>query len=336
MREPAFWYRRASWLSHILQPVAMIYGGVAAWRMARPGIDAGIPVICVGNYHVGGAGKTPTTIALVHLLRALGETPVVLSRGYGGRLKGPVGVDPQRHSALDVGDEPLMMAGIAPVVIARDRVGGAALARALGASVLVMDDGFQNSALVKDLALIVVDAGRGLGNGAVFPAGPMRAPLAGQLASTDALIVIGDGDAADRLSIAVAGQGKPVLHAQLRPDAAACASLRGKRVLAFAGIGDPRRFFRLLRASGVDVASERVFDDHHPYTTDELDALTADADRDGLRLVTTQKDIARLGTRATGMASFDVTLAFDDPSALRDLVVDGLERARTKTYRSDQ
>src|SRR4051812_15018010 len=193
MHEPAFWYRPSSLISRLLMPLGVIYGAVAARRLAREGLDAGIPVLCVGNYHVGGAGKTPTVLALVDLLRDAGEAPIVLSRGYGGRLRGPVKVDPGRHAAADVGDEPLMMARHVPVVIARDRVEGAALARSQGPSVILMDDGFQNPAIAKDASLIVIDGERGIGNGCVFPAGPLRAPLPPQLARTDALVIVGDG-----------------------------------------------------------------------------------------------------------------------------------------------
>ena len=177
MREPAFWHRPPSWSSRLLMPLGALYGAVAARRMQRQGFDAGIPVLCVGNYHTGGAGKTPTVLALTPLLRDLGETPVVLSRGYGGRLRGPIMVDLGRHAAADVGDEPLMLARTVPVVVARDRVDGVALARSQGASVILMDDGFQNPAIVKDASLVVIDGNRGLGNGCVFPAGPLRAPL---------------------------------------------------------------------------------------------------------------------------------------------------------------
>ena len=146
MREPAFWHRPSSWKSHLLRPLGALYGAVAAKRLQRNGLDAGIPVICVGNYHVGGAGKTPTVLALAAVMRELGELPVVLSRGYGGKLRGPVKVDPERHVAADVGDEPLMMAPSLPVVVSRDRVEGVALAKSQGASVILMDDGFQNPA----------------------------------------------------------------------------------------------------------------------------------------------------------------------------------------------
>src|SRR3977135_2178827 len=176
MHEPAFWHRPSSMLARFLMPLGAIYGAVAARRLTREGFDAGIPVLCVGNYHVGGAGKTPTVLALVNLLREAGEAPIVLSRGYGGKLRGPVKVDPERHAATDVGDEPLMMAQAVAVVVARDRCDGVALARSQGPSVIVMDDGFQNPAIAKDASLIVIDSDRGLGNARVFPAGPPRAP----------------------------------------------------------------------------------------------------------------------------------------------------------------
>jgi len=213
MREPAFWYRPPSWLSRLLMPVGAFYGLIAGLRLQNKGFDAGIPVFCVGNYHLGGAGKTPTVLALAKVLRDLGETPVVLSRGYGGKLRGPIQVDPARHAAVDVGDEPLMLAGQVAVVVAQDRVAGVALARARGASVILMDDGFQNPAIAKDVALIVIDGDRGLGNGQVFPAGPLRAPLSPQLDRTDALIVIGDGTAARTVAAAVATRDRPVLSA---------------------------------------------------------------------------------------------------------------------------
>jgi tetraacyldisaccharide 4'-kinase len=339
MREPAFWHRPSSWISRPLLPLGGLYGLVAGHRLQRQGFDAGVPVLCVGNYHVGGAGKTPTVLALTKLLRDLGETPVVLSRGYGGRLGGPIKVDPGRHIAADVGDEPLMMARTVPVVVARDRVSGVALARSQGASVILMDDGFQNPAIAKDASLIVIDGDRGLGNGCVLPAGPLRAPLAPQLARTDALVVIGDGTAAAAVAAAIAAQGKPVLSAQMRPDDASVASLRGKRVLAFAGIGDPQRFFRTLRASGIEVVLEHAFADHHPFAKAEIESLIAAAKSDALTLVTTEKDLARLRT-AVGVPDwvreivpFAVTLAFEDAAKLRTFVTDRLFKAREKKFR---
>src|SRR5580698_319958 len=251
MHEPAFWYRPSSWMSLLLSPLAAIYGAVAARRLERKGFDAGIPVFCVGNYHVGGAGKTPTVLALVKLLRDLGEPP--------------------------------MLARTVPVAVARERLDGLALAKSQGATVIVMDDGFQNPAIAKDASLIVIDAHRGLGNARVFPAGPLRAPLPRQIERTDALIVVGEGSAAAAVAASIAARDKPVLAAQLKADDAALSSLRGQRVMAFAGIGDPERFFRTLRSNGVEVASQRAFADHHPFTQGEVEALVAEARRDALK-----------------------------------------------------
>lgn len=335
MREPAFWYRPRSPLSHVLYPLGVLYGAITARRMQRTGVDAGIPVICVGNYHVGGAGKTPTVLAVTKLLRELGETPVVLSRGYGGRLKGPVMVDRARHIAADVGDEPLMMARDVPVAVARDRLDGVALAKSQGATVILMDDGFQNPSLLKDASLIVIDSERGLGNGLVFPAGPLRAPLQAQLARTDALVLIGDGRAANDVAAELAKRDKPELRARLKPVAASLTQLLGKRVFAFAGIGDPQRFFRTLRASGIEVARARAFADHHMFSQDEIAALAAEAQREQLTLVTTEKDLARLRGREgvpDGIVPFAVQLEFDEPAKLRELISYHLYRARERRF----
>ncbi|WFU17903.1 tetraacyldisaccharide 4'-kinase [Bradyrhizobium sp. CB3481] len=330
MREPGFWHGPASLNSHLLKPLGALYGVIAARRLQHRGLNAGIPVLCVGNYHVGGAGKTPTVLALAKLLRELGETPVVLSRGYGGELRGPVRVDPGRHRASDVGDEPLMLAVHLPVVVSRKRADGVPLARSRGATVILMDDGFQNPSIVKDASLIVIDSERGIGNGQIFPAGPLRAPLRPQLARTDALIIVGDGTAAAAVAAEIAAQGKPVLRAHLVPDQAVVAQLRGRRVLAFAGIGDPTRFFNTLRASKIDVAREQAFADHHPYSQVEIESLIAEAKRDGLTLVTTEKDLARLRDVAEPIVPFAVTLEFDEPVQLRKFVADRLFKARER------
>ncbi|MGY4476545.1 tetraacyldisaccharide 4'-kinase [Bradyrhizobium sp. USDA 3364] len=339
MREPAFWHRPSSWIASLLSPLAALYGAVAARRMRQPGVDAGIPVFCVGNYHVGGAGKTPTVLALAKLLRELDERPVVLSRGYGGGLEGPVKVDRNGHTAADVGDEPLMMAATLPVVVSRDRAAGLALARAQNASVILMDDGFQNPSVAKDCCLIVIDGTRGVGNGRVFPAGPLRAPLPPQLERTDALIVVGEGSGAKVIAADLAFRGTPVLSAHLKPDEAALTALRGTRALAFAGIGDPARFFTTLRSSGVDVVRSRAFADHHAFDKEEIAQLVADAKGEALTLLTTEKDLARLRgpdgmpAWAQPIVPFAVTLQFDDVAALRRFVTDQLFKARDRRLR---
>jgi tetraacyldisaccharide 4'-kinase len=336
MREPAFWHAPSSWKSHLLRPLGALYGAITAQRLRRKGFDAGVPVFCVGNYHVGGAGKTPTVLALAKILRELGEVPVVLSRGYGGRLRGPVMVDPARHSAAAVGDEPLMLAPQIPVAVSRDRINGVALARSQRASVILMDDGFQNPSIAKDASLIVIDGERGLGNGFVFPAGPLRAPLLPQLARTDALIVVGDGVAGKAVAAEVAARDGLVLSSRLVPDARSLGQLEGKRALAFAGIGDPERFYRTLRSAGIEVVREQSFADHHPFTESEIERLLADAKAEQLTLVTTEKDFARL--RGSGevpgilgdIVPFKVTLEFADAEALRRFLADRLFRAREK------
>jgi tetraacyldisaccharide 4'-kinase len=332
MREPAFWWQPPSWMSRVLAPIALIYGTISGRRMLQRGHRATVPVICVGNYTLGGAGKTPTVIALLKLLRAAGETPVVLSRGYGGQLAGPMRVDLKKHVAADVGDEPLLLAQVAPVIVSADRVAGADAARSASASVIVMDDGFQNPSLQKDVSLIVIDAGRAIGNTHVFPAGPLRAPLAAQLTRTDVLLVSGEGAAAVDVAHRVRGKGGVVLEARIVPAPAAVAALHDRPLLAFAGIGDPLRFFATLRACGLDVVETRAFDDHHPFTADEVRALIATARENSLTLVTTEKDFVRLrdiaGVDASAIRTLPITLEFDDQAALRDFLVTRLAQSR--------
>jgi tetraacyldisaccharide 4'-kinase len=335
MREPPFWWRQGGRAAAMLAPIAAVYGAVASRRMARKGSKAGVPVVCIGNPTVGGAGKTPAALAVVRMLQADGETPVFLSRGYGGRLAGPVRVDPLQHRASDVGDEPLLLARAAITVVARDRVSGAQAALAEGAGVIVMDDGFQNPSLAKDFSVLVVDARRGIGNGRIIPAGPLRAPLDVQLDRAQALIVVGAGDAAS-ITDEARKRALPVFNVRLAPDPAFIASLGGKRVLAFAGIGDPEKFFATLREAGAAVAATKSFDDHHRYTLADADALCGDAERAGFVLVTTEKDLARMqGDRDIAMLversrALPVTLVFDDDAGFRTLLRNGIARARAK------
>jgi len=326
MRAPAFWWQEPGLAARLLAPFAAVYGAVAARRLARPGASAGIPVVCVGNLTVGGAGKTPTALAVARLLIAAGERPVLLSRGYGGRLAGPVVVDPATHRARDTGDEPLLLARVAPTVVARDRVAGARMARERG-NVVVMDDGFQNPSLAKNLSILVVDGRRGVGNRKVIPAGPLRAPLGPQLDRAQAVLVIGEPTGAGEVIGAAATRGLPVFRGRLAPDRDAVAALAGTRVLAYAGIGDPDKFFAMLDEAGFDVRMRRGFGDHHRYGASQASALLAEADRLGLIPLTTEKDLVRLrgddGVRALAERSraVPVTLVVDDEKAFADLVV---------------
>jgi tetraacyldisaccharide 4'-kinase len=322
MREPAFWWRKAGAAAALLSPLAAAYGSVAAARLKRHGRRVGVPVICIGNLTVGGAGKTPLALSTAAMLQAAGERPALLTRGYGGRLAGPVRVDPAIHRAGDVGDEPLLLARLAPTFVARDRVRGGEAAVESGASIVVMDDGFQNPSLHKDVSILAVDGRRGIGNGCVIPAGPLRAPVAPQLECADALVVVGTENAC--VAHEARRRGRLVLRAVLEPDGAIAAGLG--RALAFAGIGDPEKFFLTLANAGVAVASARGFPDHHRYTAAEARALCAEADRAGLALVTTEKDMVRLqGEAAVAMLAqraraLPVTLRLADPAAFARLL----------------
>lgn len=294
MRAPDFWWRESGAAAAVLAPAAFAYGRIAAHRLAQPGDRINVPVICVGNPIVGGAGKTPAAMAIARLLIAMGRKPAFLTRGYGGRVRGPLRVDPAQHRAADVGDEPLLLARVAPTIVARDRLAGARFAERTGADTIVMDDGFQNPSVTKDLSLLVIDARRGIGNGRVFPAGPLRAPLAPQLARAQALLVIGEGSAAAPIEALAHELGLKIFGARLEPDPRTVSELKGQALLAFAGIGDPSKFFAAMRAAGLLVRKEIAFPDHHPFSDRKQAEIAAEADRSGLVPVTTEKDWVRL------------------------------------------
>lgn len=329
MREPAFW-QRGGVASQLLAPAAAIYGAVADARMKRPGVYADVPVLCVGNLTAGGAGKTPTALALAKSFLARGLKPYFLTRGYGGNSVGPVEVL-QGHTARDVGDEALLLARLAPTIVAADRVAGARAATAAGAGVIVMDDGFQNSALEKDFSLLVVDGARGIGNGRVIPAGPLRATLGAQLARADAMLIVGAvANPVRALMTRAKARGLTVLTGSLTPEAPTVSELRGKKVLAFAAIGNPDKFFATLNAAGALVRGTRKFADHHHFTKSEATELLDTAATEHLTLVTTEKDIARmrgdpaLAALAQQTVVLPVAMTFDDDTAVRREIVDKL------------
>ena len=347
MREPAFWWRggEAAAAAALLAPAAALYGAIAAGRMALAGARASVPVLCVGNFTLGGAGKTPAAIALARLLMAAGHRPFFLSRGYGGRLAGPflLGAGEASHSARDVGDEPLLLAKIAPTVVARDRPAGAAMAASAGADLVIMDDGLQNPAIAKDFSIAVVDGRRGIGNGRVFPAGPLRAPLSAQLEHVDALLVVGATTALSDCAIEAARKrGLPVFHGELRPDRAVAAALAGKPVLAFAGIADPDKFFATLEACAIPAAVRVRFPDHHRYTGAEMVALLARADRERLVPFTTEKDLARMEGDAAAAEllararALPVTLTFAEPDTMARALREALQRAASRRGASNR
>lgn len=315
MQAPRFWTGPEPRLAaRLLAPAAGVVA-VAGWLRRRVVQPARLPapVICVGNVVVGGAGKTPTTLAICERLAALGLAPHVLSRGYGGVVGGPHKVDPLRDTASEVGDEPLLMARRAPVWVGRDRRASGLAAAAEGADVLVMDDGFQNPSVVKDLSLLVIDTGYGHGNGRVMPAGPLREPLGWAFARADAAIMIGDRP--ERGDWPWTPPGFPVLRARLSP-ALEGDGLRDRPVLAFAGIGRPEKFFRTLRGMGARVLETIPFDDHEPYSAAILARLDSRARALGAELVTTEKDAMRLPPAfAQRVRVVPVTLGFANPAA---------------------
>ena len=306
MRAPDFWQGRSP-ISWLLAPAGWLYaaGGWLRFPLARP-VRAPVPVVCVGNLVAGGAGKTPTVLALAELLRD--RTPHALIRGYGGRIAGPLRVDPARHGADDVGDEALLLASRLPTWISRNRAAGAMAAAEAGCGLVLMDDGFQNPGLVKDISLLVVDAAQGFGNGRCLPAGPLREPPARGLARADAVVLVGDGDPA----LPYAG---PIFRAQVAPQGAA-ENWRGRPLVAFAGIGRPEKFFTTLRALGADLRGTQAFADHHRYTQAELQALARQAGQSAT-LVTTEKDYVRLPPDwQKRVETLPVALRFDAPDAL--------------------
>jgi len=326
MRAPAFWWQpRSSMLANLLRPAGSIYGAVAGRRMRQAGECAALPVICIGNFTAGGAGKTPAAIAVAEILDGAGENPAFLSRGYGGNLRGPVQVQPQ-HRALDVGDEPMLLAAMAPTIVSADRPAGARLAHEIGATALIMDDGLQNPSLRKDCAFAVVDGATGIGNGLPLPAGPLRAPMKAQWPAVDAVLVIGNGAAGEAVAHGAERLGKRVFKGHLAPGRELADRVRGRRVLAFAGIGRPEKFFDTLRVCGAIVEEARAFPDHHPYNRSDLDGLRREAEARGLQAVTTEKDFVRIASLNGSVAWMDlmvlpVRLRFDDEAAFRNFIL---------------
>jgi tetraacyldisaccharide 4'-kinase len=301
LEEPAWWYDTDHRLiQRLLQPIGAIWGTIATRSYERAtAYRSRLPVVCIGNFTTGGTGKTPLAVQVAGELQRLGRKVAFLTRGYGGRLAGPHWVDPAVDKAADVGDEPLLLARQAPTLVSRDRAAGAKAVETgdRPADVIIMDDGLQNPSLAKDLSLAVVDGRRGLGNGRVIPAGPLRAPLDFQFGLVDAIVVNAPADAeaepapvADWLRQRVPG---PVLSASVQPTESV-AWLEKADVVAFAGTGAPQRFFELLRRCGANVVHAVPFPDHHPFAETEAQRLINLASTASATLVTTEKDWARM------------------------------------------
>ena len=316
MRAPAFWYEHGV-TAALLAPLGWIWAAGARARAAKPARHRSpIPVICIGNLSVGGAGKTPVAESIAQLIPGAH----FLSRGYGGKETGPLRVEPHRHSYSQVGDEPLLLAEIAPTWVARNRIEGAEAAAEAGASCLVMDDGFQDPSLEKDISILVVDGHTGFGNGRCLPAGPLREPVEQGLKRADAVVILGD----DKHGIALRVAPKPVLRAWLEPEAEASV-LAGRKVVAFAGIGRPAKFFHTLDTLGANVVEAYAFPDHYPFHPAEIGELQAAANNHNAFLVTTGKDYVRVPqTMRDQIGVVQMDVAWEDETALLDVLAPAL------------
>ncbi len=319
MKRPRFWQKKNSRLAAALRPLGCVYAWSVARRLrrGRP-FQADMPVVCVGNISVGGVGKTPVSLAVADFLKRKGRRPYFLGHGYKSRLQNVL-VDRRNHSAWDVGDEALLLAEAAPTIVDRMRSRGAQLAMKHRADCLIMDDGFQNPSLIKTISLVVVDGGQGFGNELVLPAGPLREPVLRGLKRADAVVIAGE----DRWGVGVYlkrhGVDLPVLTGRFVLNVEAVRPLAGQSVLAFAGLGTPRKFFDALTAAGLVVARSQEFPDHYIYTRFDIEQLQKKAG--GLPLVTTQKDYVKIPADLQKHVHV-VTgrFAFDDEAQLADVL----------------
>jgi len=278
---PKFWQTRTI-LSLLLWPFGLIYGLIAYIKYQKLAYKFRAKIITVGNITMGGAGKTPVVIAFTKLID---KKLAILTRGYLGALQGPVMVDPS-HNSLAVGDEALLLAKHAPTCVAKDRLEGLKFLESLGYEVIITDDGMQDGRFVKTLTILVVDSYQGFGNGFVFPAGPLREYLHCGLKKADLMLVIGDGKCEFPKRL-------PIAPAKLISKE----NLQQQKFLAFAGIGNPEKFFHSVVESGGEVIKKVAFADHHQYTEEELNGLIDLAKKHGLKLITTEKDYVRINNR---------------------------------------
>lgn len=320
-KTPSFWYNRNAGYRDLRRALLTPLGLVWSWAVQRRfdmyfPVPLARPVVCVGNLVAGGAGKTPVVLSLVDLLKDAGHNPHILTRGYGGSEAGPIQVSPARDTAADVGDEALLLVDKAPTWVARNRPLGAQAAIDTGASLILMDDGFQNPAIYKDFSLVVVDGAAGFGNGEVFPAGPLREPVDFGLSRADAVVMLGEDKTNAAEDIARHAPDMPVYKAMVVPDAGN-PDLRDRTVFAFAGIGRPEKFRDSLLAAGAKLEGWGSYPDHYSYTEEDLKELMDAAQKQDALVVTTAKDYMRLpASLKEKIKPFSIHIVWDDPEAL--------------------
>ena len=336
---PPFWFQKPGFAAYALSPFGKIYGHIAGKRMkAAHSYAAAVPVLCIGNFVTGGAGKTPTAIAIAKAVRGMNLRPGFLSRGYGGNISAPTVVDPNTHNSKDVGDEPLILCDYATTVVSPDRVAGAKLLEQQDVDFIIMDDGFQNASLLKDYSLAVVDSRRGIGNGFCIPAGPIRADMRTQLFAAHSVLVIGKLKAGLSVIREAAKMAKPVLSAEIK--GVQSEALQGVHVLAYSGIADPEKFHTSLEDAGAIVTAFRNFHDHHPYTAQECRELLEQARDEKLVPVTTSKDSARLrgmGREQDSLRSvskvLNIEIEFENPNLVEMMVKSAIKNAEMRRIR---
>ena len=333
---PPFWFQKPGLAAWALSPISAVYGRITAKRMTlAPKYFSEVPVLCIGNFIAGGAGKTPTALAIAKVAKKMGLKPGFLSRGYGGSVTLATLVEPNVHNAHDVGDEPLSLAALAPTVVSVDRPAGAKLLEEQGVNIILMDDGFQNPSLNKDRSLVVIDSRRGIGNGYCMPAGPLRANMRTQLAQLSALLLIGRAEAAAPLVRQVAKMAKPIIQADIHT--LTPGKFKGKRVLAFAGIADPTKFHLSLEAAGAEIVVKRSFHDHHPFSNEDCTELLSRAKAEELLLVTTQKDhhrLSRMGQLQEELLEastpLKIELRFENPKMIEMLIREAITSVKNR------
>jgi len=320
MRAPEFWHHPPGLAATLLSPLEKVWkaGSWVRRQRARP-YRASIPIVCVGNLVAGGSGKTPVVLSLARRLIDAGQSVHIVTRGYGGRLAGPGRVELLTHDAVAVGDEALLLAEVAPCWVARDRAAGMAAATRAGATLVLLDDGFQNPDVTPDCAILVVDSAYAFGNRHLIPAGPLREPIMAGLARADAMVLLGDAPA----PIELRGTARPMFRACLTPTQ----PMTSKRpYLAFAGLGRPQKFFDTLREAGVSILAAHAFGDHHVYRPAEIATLRQEAARAGATLITTAKDWVRLPPALrVGIDKLDVEIRWRDDPAITQFVLDAIQ-----------